>query len=158
MTPISVMAWTYHDGKGQRFIVLPEDAERLSEEGFKLTPLYTLDNARAVQELEQEVWRISPNVFTVEIEGGQKADPFEGPGETYREAYNRTQQALERMTERAARYANGLEKAASRFDWYAELHAAKGTPDGDEKAQRNREFAAEAREAAREKLEEMTCP
>ena len=44
--------------------------------------------ARAV-DAEASLWRVMPNAHTVEILGGPKADPFEGPGETYRTAYER---------------------------------------------------------------------
>lgn len=40
-------------------------------------------------EAEGALWRLFPNTHTVEIEGGKKADPFEGPGETYHDAYFR---------------------------------------------------------------------
>lgn len=44
----------------------------------------------ALIEAEAALWRVPPNVYTVEYEGSLgKADPFEGPGETYRAAYER---------------------------------------------------------------------
>lgn len=46
---------------------------------------------------------------------------------------------------RAERAEGVLAKAAERFEEYADLHAAKGTEDGDRKAQTNRDMAAMCR-------------
>lgn len=49
-------------------------------------------------EAESALWRISPRTHTIEVQGGpcsQKPDPFEGPGETYADAYNRVNEELE---------------------------------------------------------------
>ena len=44
-----------------------------------------LDEAKAA------LWRIQPNTFVIpcELNNFAKPDPFEGPGETYHDAYNR---------------------------------------------------------------------
>lgn len=55
--------------------------------------------------------------------------------------------AIRSLLDDRDRLMEALETAASRFDWYASLHAEKGTPDGDVKAERNRQFAADARAA-----------
>lgn len=47
---------------------------------------------------EGALWRVFPNTHTIEVPGdpySQKPDPFEGPGETYADAYKRVNEELE---------------------------------------------------------------
>ena len=46
-----------------------------------------------VLEAESALWRIQPNSYTL----GTEPDPFEGPGETYRDAYERLRAENERL-------------------------------------------------------------
>jgi hypothetical protein len=43
--------------------------------------------------------------------------------------------------------ATALEESRKVFAWYAEMHSTKGTPEGDDKAKRNLDFANKAQEA-----------
>ena len=48
---------------------------------------------------------------------------------------------------RVAQLEGACEAAAEQFDFYAEQHRQKQTPDGDHKEKVNREFAAKMRQA-----------
>ena len=62
-------------------------------------------------EAEGALWRIFPNTHTIEYEGSsQKADPFEGSGETYHDAYLRVSARLAKL-EAVAEAARDLSKA-----------------------------------------------
>lgn len=50
---------------------------------------------------EAALWRVMPNTYTVAPPG--KADPFEGPGETYRTAYERLEEENTRLRERLSK-------------------------------------------------------
>jgi hypothetical protein len=54
------------------------------------------------------------------------------------------------LTEENERLRAQIEVAAVIFDEYERLHLAKGTPDGDAKAKRNAQYAAEMRAANKE--------
>jgi hypothetical protein len=53
--------------------------------------------------------------------------------------------ATERLNQRVPQLLALVTKAAQQFEFYAEQHAAKNTPEADAKAQVNRDLAAEMR-------------
>lgn len=56
-------------------------------------------DSRKSVEAESHIWRIPPNVHTVscELNGFAPPDPFEGPGETYKDAYERVKADLNKV-------------------------------------------------------------
>ena len=95
-----------------------------------LAVLRDLDRALALLSAERDradqaeaaLWRIVPNVYTIEMEGGQKPDPFEGPGETYQGAYVRERARNKRLVE-ALVEADGCFEAALAEGWVDALAA-----------------------------------
>ncbi len=58
-------------------------------------------------------------------------------------------QAIAALSAEVARRGTAVEIAATVFEEYAQLHRKKGTPDGEAKAVRNDQYAAEMRAALR---------
>ena len=64
--------------------------------------LETLEEMTAQRDnLEAALWRLMPNTHTIpcELNNFANPDPFEGPGETYHDAYHRVLKELHSMQE-----------------------------------------------------------
>ena len=64
-----------------------------------------------VDDCKAALWRISPNTHTIscELNGYQQSDPLEGPGETYKDAYERLKAQVASLS---ARYETSLNEVA----------------------------------------------
>jgi hypothetical protein len=68
-------------------------------------------------------------------------------GEYAMERLRHLEASDERLRARVAQLEGACKAAAEQFDFYAEQHRQKQTPDGDHKEKVNREFAAKMRQA-----------
>lgn len=52
-------------------------------------------------DFEAAIWRLTPNTYTIpcELNNFAEPDPFEGPGETYHDAYHRVLKELHSIQE-----------------------------------------------------------
>lgn len=65
---------------------------------FEMSDPWVSPAGQKILELEAALWRIVPNTYTIEVPGfSQPADPFEGKGETYQEAYERLKEENARL-------------------------------------------------------------
>lgn len=97
---------------------------------------------------EAALWRIMPNVYTIEMEGGQKPDQFEGPGETYQDAYVRERDQNKRLVE-------ALKEADALIESWVPDVAVSTSSDPDDIPDQARLAASIARRAALAQPEEQ---
>lgn len=66
---------------------------------------------REKSDAEASLWRVFPSTYTIVAEGEENtSDPFEGPGETYRAAYERLRATVARLEADLARLVEAGEK------------------------------------------------
>lgn len=73
--------------------ILDESTEVGAAWATLLACIESLENE--LYDAQSALWRVMPNSYTLEIDGGPKPDPFEGPGETYHDAYVRLSDEIE---------------------------------------------------------------
>lgn len=110
--------WVRHEDAAAALAALTIANDTVAGLAIKLADARAAEAAEKARadDAEAALWRVFPNVHTVEIEGGSEADPFEGPGETYHDAYHREKA-------RGDGLAATLEKVAVHFRAGRTIHA-----------------------------------